>query len=67
MIAQSVPRPIAIVTNGEDNCAGCEYASWGATAASDSMPGQPMPLTSSSRAAMISKEINWQTSEPWAS
>ena len=29
----------------------------GATAASDLMPGQPVPLTFSSRAAMISTEI----------
>jgi len=29
MIAQSVPRPIASVTNGGDSCAGCEYAPWG--------------------------------------
>ena len=59
MIAQSVPRPIASVTNGGDQLVLVVNTPWGTTAASDLMPGQPVPLTFSSRAAMILTQITW--------
>jgi hypothetical protein len=67
MISQSVPRPIASVTNGGDNSAGCAYASLGRNCGVGFKAWAPGAATFSNWAAIIPTEITWQTSEPWAS